>query len=327
MRKWRLKNLSKYTTEIRFICENASGLVDSVGYKSVNEVIEKAIPKVFDFPYPIFDEAYKPILEKKILKHYYTREIAFETVGLFKLKLDTMLNEIMPYYNQLYNSELLEFNPLYDVDVTRTHEKEATGTANNTGTLNANGTAESEATSISNTTGSTTGKFDGNTTGTTGGTNTSTDTVTSGNTQTGSGSNLDAFSDTPQGAVGNLETYDYLTNARKVVNSNTIENASNSSNTTNGSTTGSSTNIVDDSSSGTSESDTTATDTSTNTTSNTANTTSNTQTTSLEDYIEKVSGKQGSQSYSSMLQDFRQTFLNIDKLIIEELSDLFFNLW
>jgi hypothetical protein len=28
-----------------------------------------------------------------------------------------------------------------------------------------------------------------------------------------------------------------------------------------------------------------------------------------------------------MILDFRQTFVNIDKMIIEELSDLFFGLW
>lgn len=113
--------MSKYTTEVRFICEEAAGLTSSVGYLGVNDVINTALPKVFNFEFPIFDEAYRPILEKKILKHYYTREIGLETVGLWKLFLDTKLNEIMPFYNQLYKSELLEFNPFYDIDLTRDH--------------------------------------------------------------------------------------------------------------------------------------------------------------------------------------------------------------
>ena len=59
--------------------------------------------------------------------HYYTREIGFETVGLWKLKLQTKLNEIMPYYNKLYETELLKYNPLYDVDMTTTNVGQKTG--------------------------------------------------------------------------------------------------------------------------------------------------------------------------------------------------------
>ena len=113
--------MSKYTTQVRFICETAAGLSESEGQTSVKQIIAAAIPSVFDFDFPIFDESYRNVLETKILKHYYTREIGLETVGLWKLKLDTKLNEIMPFYNQLYKSELIEFNPMYDVDLTRDH--------------------------------------------------------------------------------------------------------------------------------------------------------------------------------------------------------------
>lgn len=112
--------MSKYTTEVRFICETASGLSESKGYTDVDSIITNAIPKIFTFTFPIFDENYRTVLEKKILKHFYTREISEETVGLWKLRLDTKLNEIMPYYNKLYKSELLEFNPLYTANLTRT---------------------------------------------------------------------------------------------------------------------------------------------------------------------------------------------------------------
>ena len=87
--------MSKYTTELRYICEMYAG-GESKGYSDVNKVIQAAIPKVFDFDFPIFDEAYRNVLCTKILKHYYTREIAAETVGLWKLWLDTKMNEIMP---------------------------------------------------------------------------------------------------------------------------------------------------------------------------------------------------------------------------------------
>ena len=115
--------MSKYTTEVRFICEHSAGLSESVGYSSIETVLDASRQKVFDFDYPIIDEAYRATLEKKILKHYYTREICCETVGLWKLFLNCKMNEIMPYYNQLYKSALIEFNPLYDVDLTIDHHR------------------------------------------------------------------------------------------------------------------------------------------------------------------------------------------------------------
>lgn len=128
--------MSKYTTEVRYICETYAGLRESVGFDRVEEVIQAAVPKVFSFDFPIFDEAYRNVLCVKILREFYTREICEETVGLWKLRLDQKLNKIMPYYNQLYKSELIEFNPLYDVDITRTHQ----GNRNENSNTNSNGT-------------------------------------------------------------------------------------------------------------------------------------------------------------------------------------------
>lgn len=119
--------MSKYTTELRFICESYSGLSRSVGYTDVETVINNAIPKIFDFDFPIFDEAYRETLCKKIIMHYYTREIGFETVGLWKLKLQTKMNEIMPYYNNLYNLRVQEKNLFSNVDVTKVYTKDNTG--------------------------------------------------------------------------------------------------------------------------------------------------------------------------------------------------------
>ena len=135
--------MSKYTTEVRYICETASRLEESVGLSNVNQVISKALPKIFDFDFPIFDESYRTVLETKIIKHFYTREIGLETVGLWKLKLDTKLNEIMPYYNKLYKSELLEYNPLYTHDLYKDHKGEGTnkGTSVLDGTTTNNGTS------------------------------------------------------------------------------------------------------------------------------------------------------------------------------------------
>lgn len=118
--------VSKYTTEVRYICESYSGLEESVGYKHVEEVLDASWEKIFDFDFPIFDENYKPLLCKKILLHYYTREIGFETVGLWQLKLRTKMNEIMPKFNALYKALMdesyeIKINPLNFVDYYKAH--------------------------------------------------------------------------------------------------------------------------------------------------------------------------------------------------------------
>lgn len=119
--------MSKYTTQVRYICESLNNQSESLGQGSVNEIIANTWNKIFDFDFPIFDENYRSVLCTKILKHYYTREIGLETVGLWKLKLDTKMNEIMPYYNKRYASVAKEFDPFNDADYTREHKGEDSG--------------------------------------------------------------------------------------------------------------------------------------------------------------------------------------------------------
>ena len=47
--------MSKYTTQVRFICEMAAGVINSDNVESVDNIIQAAIPSVFDFDFPIFD--------------------------------------------------------------------------------------------------------------------------------------------------------------------------------------------------------------------------------------------------------------------------------
>lgn len=273
-----VKKLSKYTTEVRFICETASGLGESKGYTDVDTIITNAIPKIFTFTFPIFDENYRTVLEKKILKHFYTREICEETVGLWKLRLDTKLNEIMPYYNKLYNSELLEFNPLYTANLTRTKKTNYGSNRNENENINDNA----------------------KNTGTTNSTNNSNVNINeSGAT---SNTNTDLYSDTPQGSLTGIDTETYLTNARKVTDSGT--NTSTTNNTSNSS------------------------DNITSMENNTYNRVrGNTDVlTSTEDYLESIAGFEGTNA-SELLMKYRETFLNIDVMILNELEDLFFQLW
>ena len=215
--------MSKYTTEVRFVCEMAAGLTESQGAGSVDEIITKAAPVVFNFDWPIFDETYRLGLEEKILRHYYTREICEETVGLWKLRLEDRMNLVMPKYNQLYESAKLEFNPFYDVDYTR------------------QGTNSGEG-------------------------------ATSGSTSSNGNS---MHSDTPQNGLESVLNGEYLTDA--------------------------------DVSNGSSQ--------------------SSSQNSSSGEFQESVKGKMPGASYSRLLKEYRQTFLNIDRMVIDELNDLFMGVW
>ena len=208
--------MSKYTTEIRFICEEAAGLTESGGFNNISEILsDSVLDKIFNFDFPIFEEEYRHPLERKILKHYYTREIGFETVGRFKLALDSTLNEIMPYYNQLYESAKLKFEPFHDVDITKDY------TLDNTTSLSAKMTRRE--------------------------------------------------SDTPQGGLNGLESNEYMSFGSITDNSGTDTRG--------------------------------------------------------DVYHETVKGKNGTDSYSKRLMEYRKTFLNIDMMVINELEELFMQIW
>ena len=106
--------------------------------------IKSLIDNNFDFGlqnYPIFNETYRNTLNNNILNHYYENEIGFETANLFKFYLNQKLNEIMPYYNELYkNQEKLIKDNLFDnVDLEETSNR-----INNTST-NSNSLSNSDS--------------------------------------------------------------------------------------------------------------------------------------------------------------------------------------
>lgn len=279
--------MSKYTTELRYICETEAGLSESVGQSKIKDVIAKAIDKIFDFDFPIFDESYRNVLETKILKHYYTREIGLETYGLWKLKLDTKLNEIMPFYNQLYKSALLEFNPLYEVDYTKTGNRDSSGTRDNSESSSENYDESNEYSE----------SHDESTN------NENAGTLTKGTTTT----TTNYYSDTPQGAITNVIDGTYLTNATYNVAGNTGSDTTNNSGS------------VDSDGSSNSNTDKEG--------SRRGSKTSKGNLTDTESYLESVRGKTSGKSYSTLLMEYRETFINIDMMVIEELSELFFGLW
>ena len=319
--------MSKYTTEVRYICEKAAGYDESKGFADVDQIISDSIGNIFSFNFPIFDESYRNVICSKILRHYYTREIGFETVGLWKLKLDTKLNEIMPFYNQLYNSELIKFNPLYDVDLQTTHigdknsetskEENKTGISNVSNEKTESGHAERNKNVVEGE-----NKRRSNTEG-------GTDIKNKLNAHNYSDSelNYDLYSDTPQGGLNGVDSETYLTNARKISNTKNgkkdeTELEKNEYN-------------KNDNQNESNDKTTIGTESINNSTTSNDNTKINgieningkDKFNSTESYVLHVVGKQAGVSYSKLLKEFRETFLNIDMEIINSLADLFMNLW
>ena len=67
--------------------------------------------------YPLFNELHRSDLNNKIVEHYLLREIGQETIPMFLFTLGRKLNEIMPYVNQLFESETMRFDPLLQYDM------------------------------------------------------------------------------------------------------------------------------------------------------------------------------------------------------------------
>ena len=87
--------------------------------------------KVFNFDYDFYTDSdiIKSKFEEKFIDEYYFHEIGQETVARFQHRLRTRLNKIMPYYKQLYDTELAakDINFLLNKDLTETFERIVTG--------------------------------------------------------------------------------------------------------------------------------------------------------------------------------------------------------
>lgn len=339
--------MARYTTTIRTICESLNELTEPEGYSNVSAVIEKARPLIFDFDFPIYDETYRAVLETKILRHYYMREIGLETVGLWKFCLETKLNEIMPFFNQLYQSATLDFNPFYTVDYFKTSTMTRDSEANGTGTSHINSTDKTDhdnltaSTSESNTTGTsestTTNDLTDATTTKTLVSSDSTNKQTTVGKVTNDKDHKDAYSDTPQDSVTDVERLAYLTNFRAIEEDDTTTTNTTVTNTDKGSVdtggtsdtthTGTVTNSGQTGDNQKSNISTTDSGTTTNAGESTGATTTTNKVNGTDDYIEHVAGKMDGASYASLLLEYRKTLLNIDMEIINSLGELFLNIY
>lgn len=133
--------MSKYTVQVRWLVEQAEN--DAMGRYTPGVYTDASYKALGMDTYPIFDESYRHLLNDKIIGHYYFNEIGFETAAQFAWFMRQRLLEIMPYYNQLYESLGKVENPLTDTELGYTEgwgvDTGSTNQSDYTGSTDANG--------------------------------------------------------------------------------------------------------------------------------------------------------------------------------------------
>lgn len=93
--------------------------------------------------YPIFDEDYRAILNRKIIRHFWNEEIGQETISMFRLALSRFMDENMSYYNEQYRLGLIAVDPLLTVKIKSLST--TTGQATSASGVTANTTSDSRS--------------------------------------------------------------------------------------------------------------------------------------------------------------------------------------
>jgi hypothetical protein len=112
--------MALYSVELRRYIDSFSQFNPSP--LSIREKIEIGRPKLFDFWYPFFDESKRKDFETNIIRRFYMVEVGFETKELFKFHLENWLLVNMGYWNKMFESELLKFEPFLNTIMDRKND-------------------------------------------------------------------------------------------------------------------------------------------------------------------------------------------------------------
>ena len=257
----------------------------------LGQLITRTNFELFDFPYQFDDLSFKTQLEQTIIDFYYDYEIGFETPDMFKRKFKARFTRDITYFNKLYNTTLLQYNPLINSKMSEALEQLSTTASQQ----------DSELTNTSNgkTTNIGTSTINQDIVG-----NTSDDSTTTNNLSTKTTGNEKA-SDYPQQSIAGG---DYLQGERATdnttTNTGTVKNASTGTNDSH--TEGNTTN----------DDETTSNNTTTNTGIVTDTGTNNTN------YTKTIEGLTGT-TYQELISQERSNIMRIQNMIIEELKPCF----
>ena len=275
--------------------------------------------ELFDFPYEFDDPKFRAQIEQSVIDYYYNYEIGTETPDEFKRRFQAKWLSFIDYYNLLYNTTLLSYNPLINYKMTEALEQLATSnnTQNSTTDTTSNGTTSQEGTDVLSQTTSTD--------------STRTDNLTSTNDTTRTDNLKSVVSNSSEG-TGNETTSDYPQQA--IAGGDFLEGEKTSTTTTSGTDTtnntgtqtnsGTTLNTGTQTNAGTGSTDSTTTSDNTATSEDSANTTGTltaegSTNTTYEKTIEGLTGT----SYQELIAKERQNLIRLIPMIISELKPLF----
>ena len=144
--------MAKYTIELRKVCNIYTREVVENWFKdyNINDYLKLEEIQILN-KNNIWS---KEKLAKKIVDHYYMREIGFETPALFAHYAKITMQEIMEEKLPLLYSRAIEYDPLINVDFTETFTRtiDSEGTTENTGTSESSSDSTSSNLGINNNT-------------------------------------------------------------------------------------------------------------------------------------------------------------------------------
>ena len=275
--------------------------------------------ELFDFPYQFDDQKFRTQLEQAVIDYYYNYEIGTETPDEFKRRFEAKWLSFIDYYNLLYNTTLLSYNPLINYKMTEALEQLATtnNTQNSATDTTSSGTTTQEGTDVLSQTTSTDNTRTDNLTSTNDTTRTDNLKAVVSNSSEGSGN--EKTSDYPQQAIAGGDFLEgEKTSTTSTSGTNTTDNTGTQTNSGTTLNTGTQTNA------GTGTNDSTTTSDNTSVSEDSANTTGTltaegTTNTSYEKTIEGITGT----SYQELIVKERQNLIRLIPMIISELKPLF----
>lgn len=98
-----LNNVSNKPPTLYFLLESIVNYGKDDKTK-IKDLASEGRSTIFNFDYPLTDKINKEDFEVNIINHYLTRRIGAETFTLFQINLNAKLNEIMPFYNKMFDS-------------------------------------------------------------------------------------------------------------------------------------------------------------------------------------------------------------------------------
>lgn len=95
----------------------------------LNQIVNSVDFTLFDFNYNLYDNELKSAFEKKFIDHFYFYEIGLTPIARFKKALQIKLNDIYPYFKQLYQTELRcnDIDFMLNKDLKEQYTRELTG--------------------------------------------------------------------------------------------------------------------------------------------------------------------------------------------------------